>query len=174
VHTFSLDLVPRDGGDAGVRRAKVAFAAVSREAVTGCSLVYDAALREQLDRAALSRALAPAGAFTDPYLREAMKRLGQLAPNGVVRLTDGSSFQVAAPIELMAAWSQAAEAVGYLALLRDFVARLEPVESRRSTLRGLVAPEVSPARFDAYADASEERERRCRADPRPDAAVGPL
>ncbi|MFQ5416678.1 MAG: hypothetical protein ACE5FL_06475 [Myxococcota bacterium] len=173
VHTFSLDIVPLDGGDEGVRRAKAAFAALSGEAVTGCALAYDAALREQLDRAALSRALAPAGSFTDPYLREAMKRLGQLSPDGIVRLTDGSTFQVAAPIELMAAWSQAADAVGYLALLRGFVARLEPQENRRSTLRGLVAPEASPARFAASVDAAEERERSCRAG-QARAAVGPL
>jgi len=162
LHTFALDFIPADGGGDAVRRAKAAFERLQPEAVRGCALAYDAALREQLDPAALARALAPAGAFTDPYLREAMKFLGRLSPDGAVTLTDGSRFEVRAPIELMAASTQSAQAVGYLALLRSFVEQLEPPASRRSTLHGIVAPELPRARFDAIADAAEAREQACR------------
>ena len=53
--------------------------------------------------------------------------------------------------------------MGYLAMLRKFVDELEPPESRRQTLRGLVAPELAAERFDAVADFAESRERSCRA-----------
>jgi len=165
LHTFALDFIPADGGVEAVRRAKAAFERLRPDAVSGCALVYDAALREQLDPEALARALAPAGAFSDPFLREAMKFLGRLSPGGVVTLTDGSRFEVEAPIELMAASTQSAEAIGYLALLRSFVDQLEPSASRRSTLHGIVAPELPSARFEAIADAAEARERACRSGP---------
>jgi hypothetical protein len=161
VHSFGLDLVPADGGVEAVHRAKAALARIRSEDVAGCALAYDAALREQLEAAALARALAPDGSFTDPYLREAMKRLGQLSPDGVVTLTDGSQFRTAAPIELMAAASQSAEVVGYLATLREFVAELEPAAGRRETLRGLIAPELAVERFDAVVDTAEASESRC-------------
>ena len=38
---------------------------------------------------------------------------------------------------------QGAEVVGYLALLRSFVAHLEEEKLRRGTLKGLVAPELA-------------------------------
>jgi hypothetical protein len=161
IHTFAIDLVPADGGAESVHRAKAALADLRREDVSGCALEFDAALREQLAPAALSRALAPDGSFTDPYLREAMKRLGTLSPDGAVTLTDGSRFRTAAPIELMAASSQGAQVKGYLALLRAFVAELESPAARRSTLRGLVAPELAADRFDTKLAAAEQREQRC-------------
>jgi hypothetical protein len=163
VHTFALDFVPADGGVESVHRAKAALARIRTEDVTGCSLVYERSLRERLDIADLARALSVDGSFTDPYLREAMKRLGQLSDNGVITLTDGSQLLVSAPIELMAAVSRSPEAIGYLAVLRRFIEGLEPPESRRQALRGLIAPELSAARFDAIADAAENDERQCRA-----------
>jgi hypothetical protein len=163
VHIFALDLVPVDGGVEAVQRAKAALVRIRTEDVSGCALAYGSALREQLGISDLSRALAPNGSFTDPYLRAAMKRLGQLSPGGVITIADGSRFQADAPIELMAAATQSAEAIGYLAILRSFVAELEPPESRRQTLRGLVAPELAAERFDAIADAAESREQSCRA-----------
>jgi len=161
VHTFGLDLVPADGGREAVRRAKAALIRIRPQDVTGCALAYDTTLREQLEAAALSRALAPDGSFTDPYLREAMKRLGKLSPDGVITLTDGSTFLGSAPIELMAAASRSAEVVGYLAMLRRFVAELEPPASRRQTLRGLIAPELAVERFDSVVDVAESSERSC-------------
>ena len=65
------------------------------------------------------------------------------------------------PLELSAATSQASEATGYLALLRRFVALLEPAAYREATLRGLVAPEVGPTRFAALHAEAESAERAC-------------
>jgi len=163
LHSFALDFVPSDGGVESVHRAKVALARIGISDVGGCSLAYDAALREQLEIADLARALSANGSFTDPYLREAMKRLGQLSKDGLITLTDGSRYRASAPIELVAAASQSAEAVGYLAMVRSFVAELEPPASRRQALRGLLSPELSVVRFDAVADAAEALELVCRA-----------
>jgi len=161
LHVFSLDLVPRAGDDVSRQQARDALARISSADVTGCALEFDAALREGLESADLARALTPNGAFTDNYLRAAMKRLGEVSPDGVIRMRDGSRFRVSAPIELMAAASQPDEALGYLALLRRFVALLEPTDESYSTLRGLVAPELSPERFRTVLDEALARERRC-------------
>ncbi len=161
LHSFSLDLVPSDGGAEAVRRARAALADVRPQDVSGCAARFDESLREQLDHSALARALAPKGAFTDPYLRAAMKRLGELAPDDAITLEDGTKFRASIPLELSAAASQAAEAKGYLALLRRFVVLLEPPDERRETLRGLIAPEVGSARFGEVVDQAERREREC-------------
>jgi hypothetical protein len=162
LHSFSLDLVPPDGGAAAVERAKRALASIGPRAVTGCAAVFDETLREELDPAALSRALSASGSFVDPYLRAAMKRLGEVSPGGVVELVDGSTFRTSIPLELVAASSEAAQVKGYLAMLRAFVAAMEAPEHRRSTLRGLVAPELGAARFDAKLADSEAKEKSCR------------
>ena len=161
LHSFSFDLVPSDGGAEAVRRARAALADVRPQDVSGCAARFDESLREQLDHSALARALAPKGAFTDPYLRAAMKRLGEVAPDDAITLEDGTKFRASIPLELSAAASQAAEAKGYLALLRRFVALLEPPGERRETLRGLIAPEVGSARFGENVDQAERREREC-------------
>jgi hypothetical protein len=163
LHSFTLNLVPSDRGAGAVRRARAALARLRSHDVQGCALGFDTSLREQLDPAELARALAPRGAFTDPYLRAAMKRLGELSPNGAVVLNDGTRYRVAVPIELSAAWNQASEVRGYLALLRSFVAALESPAYRTPTLRGLVAPEVGAVRFQTILDTAEKRERSCRA-----------
>jgi hypothetical protein len=162
LHGFALDLVSRGGDDAAIERARAALARITPGDVSGCALEFDASLRDALDPAALARALTPSGAHTDAYLRAAMKRLGEVSPDGVIRMRDGSRFRGAIPIELMAAATEPHEAIGYLSLLRRFVAELEPESSRRSTLRGLVAPEVAPKRFDQLVDDAEARERGCR------------
>ncbi len=64
-------------------------------------------------------------------------------------------------IELEAALSQAADAAGYLALLRGFVAEFEPEAFRRETLRSLVAPELDAERFEEIVAAAEKAERVC-------------
>ncbi len=161
LHSFSFDLVPSDGGAKAVRRARAALADVRPQDVSGCAARFDESLREQLDHSALARALAPKGAFTDPYLRAAMKRLGEVAPDDAITLEDGTKFRASIPLELSAAASQAAEAKGYLALLRRFVAVLERPAERRETLRGLIAPEVGSARFGEIVDQAERREREC-------------
>jgi hypothetical protein len=76
-------------------------------------------------------------------------------------MADGTRDRTSIPLELAAASSQAADVQGYLALLRQFVAELEPAPYRRETLRGLIAPEVAPQRFDAMMSAAEDAERTC-------------
>lgn len=161
LNRFTLDIVPQNPSSSSVQRARGALARIRRGDVTGCALPYENALRENLDPAGLARALTPNGAFTDPYLRAAMKRLGELSPGGTVVLADGTTYRPKFPIELSAALSQAADVRGYLALLRRFVVELEAAPYRRETLRGLVAPEVVPSDFDAVIEASEAAERAC-------------
>ncbi len=161
LHVYSVELVPKDGGRDSVRRARAALAQIRPDDVTGCAATFDEALRARLDAAALARALAPRGAFTDPYLRAAMKRLAEVSPNRRIAMSDGSTF-TSAPIELAAAQSQAAQAKGYLALLRAFVRELEGPGARIDTLRGLVAPESDPTEFAQLYREAEQREKRCR------------
>jgi hypothetical protein len=158
---YHLDLVPADGGVQAVARARAALAELTPADASGCAARFDQSLRSSLDPAALARALAPRGSFTDPYLRTAMKRLGEVSPGGRIAMADGSSLNPASPIELTAAMSQPADALGYLALLRTFVAKLEPPDRQRDTLRGLVAPETDATRFDAVFDQAERAERQC-------------
>lgn len=161
LHEFTINLNPSDGGASAVEKALAALSRIRTSDVTGCALVYDRSLRSQLERDALSRALAPSGGFTDRYLRGALKRLGEVSPGGVISLANGSKFRPHLPIELSAAGSQSFQATGYLALLRTFVAELEPEEFRRNTLRGLLAPEVANEDFDAIVKIAEGLERQC-------------
>lgn len=161
LYVYSVELIPNDGGVASVRRAREALARITPSDTTGCTRAFDDALRQQLDAAALARALAPRGAFTDPYLRAAMKRLAEVSPGERIEMTDGSSF-TGSPLELAAAMSQAAQARGYLALLRAFVRELEVPANRLDTLRGLVAPESGSAAFAESFTAAERREASCR------------
>ena len=161
LYVYSVELVPSDGGVASVSRAREALARLAPADATGCARTFDDALRQQLDPAALARALAPRGAFTDPYLRAAMKRLAEVSPGGRIEMTDGSSY-TASPLELAAAMSQASQARGYLALLRAFVRELEIPANRQDTLRGLVAPESGSAAFGEALSAAERRESSCR------------
>jgi hypothetical protein len=163
LHLFALDLVPSDGGAAEIERARAVLARITSDAVGACALRFDASVHDQLEPAALARALTPSGAYTDKYLRAAMRRLGEISPGGAIPMRDGSRFDVSLPIELMAAASQPDQAVGYLALLRRFVAELEEPPYRRGVLRGLVAPELAPDRFDAILDAAEQAEAECAA-----------
>jgi hypothetical protein len=89
-----------------------------------------------------------------------MKRLAELSPGGKVQMLDGSAY-TSSPIELSAAMGQAAQARGYLALLRAFVREIEVQNGRRDTLRGLVAPELSPQAFTDAMGAAERREAGC-------------
>jgi hypothetical protein len=161
LHVFALDLVPSDGGAADIERARAALARIGNADVSGCALEFDSVLRDELDPAALARALTPNGSYTDKFMRAAMRRLGEVSTGGVIRMRDGSEFRGSIPIELMAAATQPAEAVGYLALLRRFVDELEPEAFREHTLRGLIAPEVSPARFEGMLANADRRETAC-------------
>jgi hypothetical protein len=163
LHSYTVDLVPADAGAAAVERARAALGRMTGAHVTGCSALFDETLRSQLDPAALSRALAPRGSFTDPYLRAAMKRLGEVSPGGVITLLDGTQLHPEVPIELAAATSQSAEAKGYLVLLRHFVRQLEAEEQADQVLRSLIAPEASPPGFEAALARARAAEESCRA-----------
>lgn len=158
---YYVDMVPADGGAEAVARARAALAAIDSGDVAGCAARFDHSLRASLEPAGLARALAPRGSFTDPYLRTAMKRLGEVSPGGRIPMLDGSSLSPSSPIELTAAMSQPGEAVGYLSLLRSFVAELEAPAQRSETLRGLVAPETDPTRWNGFLEGAERAERQC-------------
>lgn len=161
VYVYSVDMIPQNGGAELVKRARQTLAAIASEDVGGCAAKFDASLRGALDPAELSRALAPRGAFTDPYLRAAMKRLGEVSPGQQIAMIDGTRFNPANPIELAAAMSQPAEARGYLALLRTFVDEFEGGGHETETLRSLLAPEIGYARFSEMFAAAEAAERAC-------------
>jgi len=162
LHHFTVELVPPEGNAAVLARSRDALARVSRSQVFGCALEFDRSMRAQLDPEALNRALAPSSSFIDPYLGLALVRLGEISPNGQITLVDGSTFRPSIPLDLIAARTQSAEAVGMLSLLRAFVAELEPPEYRRGALRGVIAPELDDASFDAIARVAEDREQSCR------------
>ena len=143
LYRYTIDL----GGSGNVDRARGALGSIGSGDVTGCAASFDAVLRHKLDREQLSRALSPRGDFTDPYVRAALRRLGEVSPGGMIQMEDGSSFRPTVPIELTAAATQAASAKGFLALLRAWVRVLEPEPYRSDALRSLVAPEMDRASF---------------------------
>ncbi len=161
-YRYTVDFVPADGGAEAIERAKGALDRISRKDVGACALVFDETLRGALEPASLARALTPRGAFTDRFLRAAMKRLGQLDDAGRVRMIDGSEYATHNPLELSAAMSQASQARGFLAVLRAFVAGLEPEGQRATSLRSLVAPDLGAAEFAALVEAAEAKEAACR------------
>lgn len=160
VHIFAIDLVPVDGGADSVQRALAALPKLRASHITGCALDFDERLRSQLDAGSLSRALEPRGEFTDRYVRAAMRRLGEVSPDGVVRFQDGSAYRPAVPIELDASLSQAGAARGFLALLRTFSILLDG-EHGDEALRSLVAPELDVHAFGEVLDKAKETERKC-------------
>jgi hypothetical protein len=93
----------------------------------------------------------------------ALQRLGELSPDGLITLIDGSKFRPSVALDLAAASAQSAEAIGYLSLLRAFIAELEPSEHRSNALRGVIAPELGSEHFDAVVEAAEDLERSCNA-----------
>ncbi len=161
LYVYSVEMVPEDGGVQAVQKARASLAAIQPSEVSGCASRFDRTLRGALDGASLSRALAPKGAFTDPYIRAAMKRLGEVSPEGLIEMSDGTKYNGASSIELAAAMSQPGEAKGFLALLRAFVNRIESPAHREGTLRGIVAPELPAADFQKALGAARAAERSC-------------
>ena len=161
LHEFVLELVPNDGGRSDVQDALDALAAIRTEDVTDCALEFDSRMRAQLDPGSLNRALAPQGAFTDRYVRAAMRRLGEVTPGGIVKFTDGSRYSPNVPIELEVSLNQAAGAVGFLALLRTFVYDIESEEYRAETYRSLIAPELDSSSFDVVLDKANAAQAAC-------------
>jgi hypothetical protein len=163
LHQFTIELVPVGGNAAVLARSDDALNRVQRSDVFGCALDFDRSMRSQLDSEALSRALAPSSGFLDRHFRSARQRLGELSPDGLITLIDGSKFRPSIPLDLAAASAQSAEAIGFLSLLRSFIAELETSEHRRNALRGVIAPELGSERFDAMIEIAEDLEQRCNA-----------
>ncbi len=164
LHTYTIDVVPRGESAAGasVERMQATLAAVEPSDVSGCAAAFDDGLRAALDPADLSRALSQSD-HRMPFLRAAMKRLGEVSPGGVITLEDGSRFNPALPIELSAAMSQPHLAKGYLALLRRVNDELEPPDRREVGYRSLVAPELSQEVFGKALAKALDGEGACRA-----------
>ncbi len=163
LHHFTVELVPTEGNAAVLARSGAALNRVQHSNVFGCALDFDRSMRSQLDSEALSRALAPSSSFLDPHIRSALQRLGELSPDGLITLIDGSKLRPSIRLDLAAASAQSAEAIGFLSLLKAFIAKLEPSEHRRNALRGVIAPELDSERFDAIVEIAEDFERRCSA-----------
>ena len=161
LHQFTVELVPTEGNAGVLARSGEALKRVQHSNVFGCALDFDRSMRSQLDSEALSRALAPSSSFLNHHLRSALRRLGELSPDGLITLIDGSKFRPSIPLDLAAASAQSAEAIGVLSLLRAFIAELEPTEQRRNALRGVIAPELDNEHFDAIFEIAEDLERRC-------------
>jgi len=162
LHVFTVDLVAADSGASRVQLSLEALDQLAESDVRGCALEFDESLREALDAGSLARALRPGGHFTDRYIRAAMRRLGELSPNGTVEFMDGSKFDPASAIELEMALGNAAGARGFLALLRSFAAKLESTEEyQREALRSLLAPEQSSAKFGESLSRAISRETAC-------------
>lgn len=163
LHSFSLDLIPPEGGAAEIERSREILARIRSADVTGCAEIFDRVIQDELDPEQLARALTPKDRHMDRYVRATIERLGEVSPGQQVRLIDGTRFDVRVPIELSAATSQASRVLGYMALLRSFIFHLEAPDFQRPTLKGLIAPEISSVQFDAVMDLAEASEAQCTA-----------
>lgn len=161
VHELRITLAPTELQRAAASRAREALARLDADAISSCALAFDRSLRAALDPTQLARALSVYEAFGGRYVRAALRRLGELAPGAAVPLADGSRFRLDVPLEFEAAAGRAAEVVGLLSLLRDFVAELEVPEQRAAALRSLIAPGVPRAAFAAALSAARAAENDC-------------
>lgn len=161
LHRYVLEGVPADGGVAADAALHAALAALSPDDVGGCAAAFDRTLREQLDLAALSRALSPTGGFGDAYLAAALLRLAELSPDGALRMLDGARLAPARPLELARALAQPEQALGLLAALRGVVARLEAGPAREAALAAWIAPEMPAVEFASAIARAAEAERSC-------------
>jgi hypothetical protein len=144
------------------RRALDGLAKIRPEAVSGCALRFDAALRECLEPTHLARALTPSADFVDPILRAALRRLAELSADGQLRLADGTRLHPDLALEFEAALGQAHQVEGFLALLRALVAQMASADQQTRVLRGLVAPELDQGSFEERAANAEHAEQECR------------
>ncbi len=162
VHALSLVLAPADAEASRVRRARERLAGLDASSVSECSLRFDRALRASLDPELLARSLSVYDPFIGRYVRAALRRLGEIAPDHALLLVDGTRFRADVPLEFEAAAGRAGEAIGLLALFRDLVAALEPAELRAATLRSVIAPGLSRERFAVALAGAEAVGEACR------------
>ncbi|MAI79764.1 MAG: hypothetical protein CL917_12535 [Deltaproteobacteria bacterium] len=166
VHLFEVDLVSTGSSAASVENALAALARVQSADVSGCAAVFDDKLRRELDSAELARALRPRGAFSDRYLRAAMRRLGEVSVDQTVDFEDGSRLRLESPLELEMAITNSSTARGYLSLLRRFVSENE-VDSlaERQGFRSLLAPSLTMQEFEQKVGVARAAEAKCRNNP---------
>jgi hypothetical protein len=163
-HVFGVSLVPSGSDSDRVEAAMNALARLTEADVSGCALIFDSVLRDELDPGSLARALRPNGSFTDPYLRAAMRRMGDLSVDNSVEFVDGTKLRPESPIELEMAMSNSGGARGFLVLLRSFVAGLEVERRERvESLRSLLAPELRLEEFTKFLSRAQAQEEECRA-----------
>jgi hypothetical protein len=143
------------------RRALEGLGQIGPDAVSGCALRFDAALRECLEPTHLARALTPSADFVDPILRAALRRLAELSADGQLRLADGTRLNPNRALEFEAALGQAHQVEGFLALLRALAAQTASAEERTRVLRGLVAPELDQGSFEERNANAEHAEQEC-------------
>ncbi|MAJ59023.1 MAG: hypothetical protein CBC48_02975 [bacterium TMED88] len=162
LHELVIDFVPSSDSGASAERALRALDAIGPGDISGCAMIFDTALRSELEAGELARALRPQGEVTDRYHRAAMRKLSEISVDGVIDFTDGSRLRTADAIELEMAIANASMAEGYLVLLRSFVIGLEShASSQQAAFKSLVAPEISPQDFDAIWRRAHEAERVC-------------
>ena len=120
-------------------------------------------LRESLEPAALARALAPRGELHGPlpaHRDEAPRRGVAGRPHRDARRLELQ--RRAARSSSRAAMSQPGDALGYLALLRTFVDKVEPPDQRREhAARPRRARGRLRAASHSFVDAAEQAERQC-------------
>lgn len=161
IHELRLTLAAASAQGGAVRLTREALARVDADAISRCALAFDRRLREALEPSALARALSVYDPFAGRSVRAALRRQGELSPGSAVSLAEGSRFRLDVPLEFEAAAGRAAEVVGLLSLLREFVAELEAREQRAIALRSLIAPAVSRADFAAALAAADAAEADC-------------
>jgi len=150
-------------GDTAGREARIAeaMAGATRDDITGCALVFESLLRNQLGPAALARALRPDGGPQQALLRPGLVRLGELSPVGALWLPGPVALRADQPADLDAAATRAAEVKGLVALLRVAIADLEPAPRRDAALHALYAPHLEEEAFALVLRRSRESEAIC-------------
>jgi hypothetical protein len=161
LHRTVMEISPPEART--TRGALEGLAKIGPEAVSGCALRFDAALRGSLEATDLARALTPSSDLFDPILRAALGRLAELSAHGELRLTDGTQLHAELDLEFEAALGQAHEVKGLLALLRDLASQMASAEQRGPVLRGLLAPELDQPSFEERMASAERSERECQA-----------
>ena len=159
---FAIDIGPPAGDAQRAKRLREALDGVSPADVSGCALSWESSIRGGLDASELARALGVSARDGDDAFRHAaMRRLGELSKNGVVRSRNGTEYRVEAEVESFAASSVAPEIIGYIALLRSAAVTLTSSTHRHEVLRGLLAPELATADWKAREHEADRTEQAC-------------
>jgi hypothetical protein len=155
-----LTLTPVGASESPVSRALAALARIDAREFAPCAKSFEREFRSALGSESLAAALSSDDPFAGRYVRAALRRLAELS-GGELLLADQSRFRADAALEFEAAAARAAEVEGLIAVLRAFVAELEPEAHRAEALRGLIDPSRSRAEFGAALAVAERAEAEC-------------